>query len=78
DGAAAVVMMEAGAAARAGAKPLARLVSYAVAGVDPTIMGTGPIPAVKLALQRAGLKVSDLDVIESNEAFAVQAMCCTR
>ncbi|MBT9516649.1 MULTISPECIES: beta-ketothiolase BktB [Methyloversatilis] len=78
DGAAAIVMMEAGAAARAGAKPLARLVSYAVAGVDPTIMGTGPIPAVKLALQRAGLKASDLDVIESNEAFAVQAMCCTR
>ncbi|MFX4635589.1 acetyl-CoA C-acetyltransferase, partial [Acinetobacter baumannii] len=69
DGAAAIVMMEAGAAARAGAKPLARLVSYAVAGVDPTIMGTGPIPAVKLALQRAGLKASDLDVIESNEAF---------
>jgi acetyl-CoA C-acetyltransferase len=78
DGAAAIVMMEAGAAARAGAKPLARLVSYAVAGVAPSIMGTGPIPAVKLALARAGLKASDLDVIESNEAFAVQAMCVTR
>ena len=73
DGAAAVVLMEAGAAAQAGAKPLARLVSYAVAGVDPNIMGTGPIPAVKLALQRAGLKVADIDVIESNEAFAAQA-----
>ena len=73
DGAAAVVLMKAGAAAKAGAKPLARLVSYAVAGVDPSIMGTGPIPAVKLALQRAGLRVADLDVIESNEAFAAQA-----
>ena len=78
DGAAAVVLMEAGAAASAGMKPLARLVSYAVAGVDPSIMGTGPIPAVKLALQRAGLSVKDLDVIESNEAFAVQALCVSR
>jgi acetyl-CoA C-acetyltransferase len=78
DGAAAVVLMEAGAAARAGAKPLARLVSYAVAGVDPSLMGTGPIPAVRLALQRAGLKAGDLDVIESNEAFAVQALCVSR
>ena len=73
DGAAAVVLMEAGAATKAGAKPLARLVSYAVAGVDPSIMGTGPIPAVKLALARAGLRVADIDVIESNEAFAAQA-----
>lgn len=78
DGAAAVVLMEAGAAARAGAKPLARLVSYAVAGVDPSVMGTGPIPAVKLALQRAGLTLDDIDVIESNEAFAVQALCVSR
>ena len=73
DGAAAVVLMEAGAAAKTGATPLARLVSYAVAGVDPSIMGTGPIPAVKLALARAGLRVADIDVIESNEAFAAQA-----
>ena len=73
DGAAAVVLMEASAAAKAGAKPLARLVSYAVAGVDPSIMGTGPIPAVQLALKRAGLQASDMDVIESNEAFAAQA-----
>jgi acetyl-CoA C-acetyltransferase len=54
--------------------PLARLVSYAVAGVDPAIMGTGPIPAVKLALKRAGLSLADMDVIESNEAFAVQSL----
>lgn len=73
DGAAAVVLMEAGAATKAGAKPLGRLVSYAVAGVEPSIMGTGPIPAVRLALKRAGLAVADMDVIESNEAFAAQA-----
>jgi len=78
DGAAAVVLMEASAAAKAGLKPLARLVSYGVAGVDPSIMGTGPIPAVQLALKRAGLKASDLDVIESNEAFAAQALCVTK
>jgi acetyl-CoA C-acetyltransferase len=74
DGAAAVVLMEAGAASRAGLAPLARLVSYAVAGVDPSLMGTGPIPAVKLALQRAGLSLADMDVIESNEAFAAQSL----
>jgi acetyl-CoA C-acetyltransferase len=74
DGAAACVLMEAGAAQRAGRTPLARLVSYAVAGVDPSIMGTGPIPAVKLALQRAGLKLDQMDVIESNEAFAAQSL----
>ena len=78
DGAAAVVLMEASAAAKAGLKPLARLVSYGVAGVDPSIMGTGPIPAVQLALKRAGLKASDLDVIESNESFAAQALCVTK
>jgi acetyl-CoA C-acetyltransferase len=74
DGAAAVVLMEAGAAERAGLKPLARLVSYAVAGVDPSIMGTGPIPAVQAALKRAGLALKDMDVIESNEAFAAQSL----
>jgi acetyl-CoA C-acetyltransferase len=74
DGAAACVLMEAGAAGRAGLQPLARLVSYGVAGVDPSIMGTGPIPAVQLALQRAGLKLNDMDVIESNEAFAAQSL----
>ncbi len=74
DGAAAVVLAEAGAAAAAGVEPMGRLVSYGFAGVDPKIMGEGPIPAVKIALDRAGLKVSDLDVIESNEAFAAQAL----
>lgn len=74
DGAAACVLMEAGAAERAGLKPLARLVSYGVAGVDPSIMGTGPIPAVQLALKRAGLALNDMDVIESNEAFAAQSL----
>jgi acetyl-CoA C-acetyltransferase len=73
DGAAALVMMEAKAAAAKGLKPMARLVSYAHAGIDPTIMGLGPVPAVTKALARAGLKISDMDVIESNEAFAAQA-----
>lgn len=74
DGAAACVLMEAGAAARAGVRPLARLVSYGVVGVDPSLMGTGPIPAVQLALKRAGLSLNDMDVIESNEAFAAQSL----
>ena len=74
DGAAACVLMEAGAAVRAGRTPLARLVSYGVAGVDPSIMGTGPIPAVQLALKRAGLSLQDMAVIESNEAFAAQSL----
>lgn len=74
DGAAACVLMEAGAASRAGRAPLARLVSYAVAGVEPSLMGTGPIPAVKIALQRAGLTLDQMDVIESNEAFAAQSI----
>jgi acetyl-CoA C-acetyltransferase len=74
DGAAAIVMMEKGAAAKAGLKPMARLVSYGLAGVDPKIMGIGPVPACQRALAKAGLKVEDMDVIESNEAFAVQAL----
>lgn len=74
DGAAAIVMMEKGAAAKAGLKPLARLVSYGLAGVDPKIMGIGPVPACQRALAKAGLTVDDMDVIESNEAFAVQAL----
>ena len=73
DGAAAVVMMEAGVAAKRGAKSLGRLVAYAHAGVDPKIMGIGPVPATRMALARAGLTVADMDVIESNEAFAAQA-----
>ena len=74
DGAAAIVMMEKSAAAKAGLKPMARLVSYGLAGVDPKIMGIGPVPACQRALAKAGLTVADMDVIESNEAFAVQAL----
>jgi acetyl-CoA C-acetyltransferase len=73
DGAGAVVLASADAVKAQGLKPIARLVAYAHAGVEPTIMGIGPVPATKLALAKAGLKVSDLDVIESNEAFAAQA-----
>ena len=73
DAAAAVVLMEAGTAAARGLQPLARLVAYAHAGVDPRYMGIGPVPASRLALQKAGLAVHDLDVIEANEAFAAQA-----
>ena len=78
DAAAAVVLMERGAAERAGLAPLARLVSYGHAGVDPKIMGIGPVPASRKALERAGLKAGQLDVIESNEAFAAQACAVTR
>ena len=78
DAAAAIVMMEAGAAEKRGLKPMARLVAYAHAGVDPQVMGLGPIPAGKRVFEKAGLKPSDMDVIESNEAFAVQAMAVTR
>ena len=73
DGAAAVVLMTAKQAAKEGKKPLARIVSWAHAGVDPKIMGTGPIPASRLALKKAGWSVGDLDLIEANEAFAAQA-----
>ena len=78
DAAAAVVLMEASVAKARGLKPLARLVAYAHAGVDPQYMGIGPVPASKLALQKAGLSVNDLDVIEANEAFAAQACAVTR
>ena len=73
DGAGAVVLMERRLAEKRGLKPLARLVSYGHAGVDPKYMGIGPVPATRKALERAGLKVADLDVIEANEAFAAQA-----
>jgi acetyl-CoA C-acetyltransferase len=73
DGAAALVLMERGVAEERGAKPLARLVAYAHAGVDPRYMGIGPVPATRLALQRAGLSLGDIDVVEANEAFAAQA-----
>ena len=78
DAAAAVVLMEAGTAKARGLKPLARLVAYAHAGVDPKYMGIGPVPATQLALKKAGLTVKDLDVIEANEAFAAQACAVTR
>ena len=78
DAGAAVVLAEAGTARKMNLKMLARLVAYAHAGVEPQVMGLGPIPAVKRAFEKAGLKPSDMDVIESNEAFAVQAMAVTR
>jgi acetyl-CoA C-acetyltransferase len=78
DGAAALVLMTAGEAARRGLKPLARIASWAHAGVPPEIMGTGPIPATKKALEKAGWKVGDLDLIESNEAFAAQSLSVVR
>jgi acetyl-CoA C-acetyltransferase len=78
DGAAFMVLAAADVAAKAGQKPIARLVSYAVAGVPNHIMGEGPIPATKIALQRAGLTLDKMDVIESNEAFAAQAIAVTK
>jgi acetyl-CoA C-acetyltransferase len=73
DGAAALVVMSAAEAERRGLTPLARVASWATAGVDPAIMGSGPIPASRKALQKAGWKVEDLDLVEANEAFAAQA-----
>jgi len=78
DGAAALVLMSADEAKKRGLKPLARIVSWANAGVEPEIMGTGPIPASRKALDKAGWKVSDLDLVESNEAFAAQSLCVVR
>ncbi len=78
DGAAAVVLMSDAAAAKRGISPLARIVSWATAGVDPAIMGTGPIPASRLALQKAGWTVDQLDLVEANEAFAAQACAVNR
>jgi acetyl-CoA C-acetyltransferase len=78
DGAGALLMASGAAVKADNLRPLARLVSYAHAGVEPELMGLGPIPATRLALQRAGLTVADLDVIESNEAFAAQACAVAR
>ncbi|HEY1611917.1 MAG TPA: beta-ketothiolase BktB [Paraburkholderia sp.] len=78
DAAAALLLMAADTARERGVKPLARLVSYAHAGVDPAYMGIGPVPATQIALKRAGLTVADLDVIEANEAFAAQACAVTQ
>jgi acetyl-CoA C-acetyltransferase len=78
DGAAAVVLMERTAAEDRGLKPIARLVDYAVAGVEPAIMGTGPIPAVRKVYGRTGLSTDQMDVIELNEAFAAQLLAVRR
>jgi len=76
DGAAAVLVVEAERARELGLKPMARIVSTSVAGVDPAVMGVGPVPATRKALARAGLSVADLDLIELNEAFASQSVVC--
>jgi acetyl-CoA C-acetyltransferase len=78
DGAAALVLMTAEEASRRGLKPLARIVSWAQAGVDPSVMGTGPIPASRAALEKAGWTTGDLDLVEANEAFAAQAVAVNR
>lgn len=78
DGAAAVVLMSEDEAARRGIAPLARIVSWATVGVDPQIMGTGPIPASRKALEKAGWKIDDLDLVEANEAFAAQALAVNK
>jgi acetyl-CoA C-acetyltransferase len=78
DGAAAAVLATGAAVKRLGLKPLARLVAYGHAGVEPSVMGLGPVPATRIALKRAGLTVADLDVIEANEAFAAQACAVAR
>ena len=78
DGGAALVLMSEEEAHRRGLKPLGRIASWAHAGVDPEIMGTGPIPASRKALEKAGWKVADLDLVESNEAFAAQSLCVVR
>jgi 3-oxoadipyl-CoA thiolase len=78
DGAAAMLLASEEAVKKYGLKPMAKIVSMAVAGVDPAIMGIGPVPATKKALQRAGLTVADLDLVELNEAFASQSIACIR
>ncbi|HEY1934253.1 MAG TPA: acetyl-CoA C-acetyltransferase [Acetobacteraceae bacterium] len=78
DGAAALVLMTASEAAKRGLTPIARIAAFATAGVDPAVMGTGPIPATRKVLQRAGWKVDDLDLIEANEAFAAQALAVNK
>ena len=78
DGAAALVLASRTAAEQAGLRPRARILSCAVAGVDPAYMGLGPIPATRKASQRAGLRVDDLDLVELNEAFAAQSLPCMR
>ncbi len=78
DGAAAVVVMSAKEAERRGLKPLARIAAFATAGVDPAVMGTGPIPSTRKVLGRAGWKADQLDLVEANEAFAAQAIAVNK
>ena len=78
DGAAALVVMSAAEAKRRGLTPMARIVSWATAGVDPAVMGTGPIPATRKALEKAGWSVKDLELVEANEAFAAQALAVNK
>jgi acetyl-CoA C-acetyltransferase len=78
DGAAALVVMSAAEAAKRGLTPLARIASWATAGVDPSVMGSGPIPASRKALEKAGWKIADLDLVEANEAFAAQALAVNK
>lgn len=78
DGAAALLLAEANTARQLGLRPMARIVASAVAGVDPAVMGIGPVPAVRKALARAGLRVEDVDLVELNEAFASQVLACVR
>ncbi|HMV33473.1 MAG TPA: thiolase family protein, partial [Gemmatimonadales bacterium] len=78
DGAAALTVMSRAGLARTGARPLARIIASAVAGVDPSVMGIGPVPAVRKVLARAGLSTAQLDLVELNEAFAAQAIACIR
>jgi len=78
DGASALVIMSKEKAEALGLKPLATIVSYASAGVEPSLMGIGPIPATQMALKKAGLTIGDIDLIELNEAFASQALACMR
>jgi acetyl-CoA acyltransferase len=78
DGAAALLVMSEEKAKSLGLKPMARVLATAVVGVDPAVMGTGPVPATQKALKHAGLKLSDIDLIEINEAFAAQALACVK
>jgi len=78
DGAAALLLVEAARAREHGLQPMARVISTAVAGVDPSVMGMGPVPATRRALERAGLTIADLDLVELNEAFASQSIACLR
>lgn len=78
DGAAALLIMSSEKAASLGLKPLARVVATAIVGVDPAVMGTGPVPATQKALERAGMTLKDIDLVELNEAFAAQALACIR